>query len=232
MSPDDRTRAPQNDSGKPDTTDLHAQARDGDFAATTYRVLAGARGLIGDGSGWTFGAMARDRHGRPVGLSSERAVRFCLSGALLRAADDEGLAEPSEVYAGVQGGDEPRRLGATRVAFAMLAAASIFEARRSSLLAADKGEKRRPSNASPTALLSVAARLLQMDAQLPGFESSRVSVLMRLVWDMNDLSPKSRTRALSALDRAFDAAAALLHLTAGADESGTGGEAGKADDVR
>lgn len=45
--------------------------------------------------GWTRGAYARDRHGHPVNPTSARAVRFCATGALIRA-DFELHGEPFE----------------------------------------------------------------------------------------------------------------------------------------
>ena len=51
-------------------------------------LLAEAAQLIGDRRNWTTRALARDRHSHPVSPASERAVRWCLGGALLRAASE------------------------------------------------------------------------------------------------------------------------------------------------
>ena len=44
--------------------------------------------------GWTYGAFARDAHGREVPVLSRRAARFCGVGALDRAHHDLGLNVP------------------------------------------------------------------------------------------------------------------------------------------
>lgn len=45
--------------------------------------------MIDQRSGWTRDHFARDRHSRPASPSSERAVRFCVGGALLRATHEQ-----------------------------------------------------------------------------------------------------------------------------------------------
>jgi hypothetical protein len=52
-------------------------------------LLERADDLIGERSHWTRRALARDRHSKSVSVSSERAVRFCVGGALLRAATEQ-----------------------------------------------------------------------------------------------------------------------------------------------
>ena len=51
-------------------------------------LLADAAQLIRDRRNWTRRALARDRYSHPVSPASERAVRWCLGGALLRAASE------------------------------------------------------------------------------------------------------------------------------------------------
>jgi hypothetical protein len=51
-------------------------------------LLGDAAQLIQDRRKWTRRALARDRHSHPVSPASERAVRWCLGGALLRAASE------------------------------------------------------------------------------------------------------------------------------------------------
>lgn len=53
--------------------------------AEAAHLVARATELLKQRSGWTRRALARDRHSHLVSPSSERAVRFCASGALLRA---------------------------------------------------------------------------------------------------------------------------------------------------
>lgn len=52
-------------------------------------LLQRASQLIDQRSGWTRDHFARDRHSRPASPSSERAVRFCVGGALLRATHEQ-----------------------------------------------------------------------------------------------------------------------------------------------
>ena len=49
------------------------------------RLLPRAGSLVATRSSWTKHALARDRHGHRVLIESDRAVRFCAGGALLRA---------------------------------------------------------------------------------------------------------------------------------------------------
>jgi hypothetical protein len=65
--------------GEEATSDLDKQARE---------LLGIAAKLIAEPSAWTRREFARDRHSHPVSPSSQRAVRFCVSGALLRAASE------------------------------------------------------------------------------------------------------------------------------------------------
>jgi hypothetical protein len=51
-------------------------------------LLARAHELVSKPGGWTQGVFARAGNGRPVPLTSEKAVRFCISGAVLRAANE------------------------------------------------------------------------------------------------------------------------------------------------
>ena len=53
------------------------------------RLVLRVRELLASKSSWTRGTLARDRHSHRVSPTSERAVRFCLSGALIRAAGEE-----------------------------------------------------------------------------------------------------------------------------------------------
>lgn len=52
-------------------------------------LLARAYELLDFRSGWTRKHFARDRHSKPVSPASDRAVRFCAGGALLRAATEQ-----------------------------------------------------------------------------------------------------------------------------------------------
>lgn len=56
------------------------------------QVLSRAIALVE--AGWTYGAFARDHHGRKVPVFSPRAVRFCGLGAIERAHHDLGLDVP------------------------------------------------------------------------------------------------------------------------------------------
>jgi hypothetical protein len=51
------------------------------------RVIEGTRLVLAERSAWTKRAEARDRHGHPVAYDDPRAVRWCLTAALLRASD-------------------------------------------------------------------------------------------------------------------------------------------------
>ena len=71
------------------------------------RLLVRAHALISSSSGWTKGELARDRHSHPVSPTNPRAVRFCASGALLRAAGEQlgltiRLCRPGEAAAFVE----------------------------------------------------------------------------------------------------------------------------------
>lgn len=55
---------------------------------TAARILLEARKLISTPQTWTRRAFARDRHSHPVSPTSDRAVRFCVGGALIRAAGE------------------------------------------------------------------------------------------------------------------------------------------------
>jgi hypothetical protein len=57
-------------------------------ATAAGRLLVQAHELVQASRGWTKRALARDRHSHPVSPTSDRAVRFCASGALLRAAGE------------------------------------------------------------------------------------------------------------------------------------------------
>lgn len=57
------------------------------------QLVERAAELVKERSGWTRRALARDRHSRPVSPSSGRAVRFCASGALMRAYSEQSGIE-------------------------------------------------------------------------------------------------------------------------------------------
>src|SRR4051812_42814630 len=57
--------------------------------AQARELLAGASTLVAARAAWTRRVFARDRHSHPVSPSSERAVRFCVGGALLRATSEQ-----------------------------------------------------------------------------------------------------------------------------------------------
>ena len=70
-------------------------------------LIVRAAELIEDRSHWTKRVFARDRHSHPVAPSSERAVRFCLGGAILRAAAEEHnlrirLPRPGESFSPIE----------------------------------------------------------------------------------------------------------------------------------
>jgi hypothetical protein len=54
--------------------------------AADVAVLKRARQLIGRRGGWTLGGMCQNRHGEEVPITAAEACRFCVSGALHRAA--------------------------------------------------------------------------------------------------------------------------------------------------
>jgi hypothetical protein len=57
-------------------------------AAEAGQLLRRASQLVAERGGWTKSKLARDRHSKPVSPSDERAVRFCVGGALLRAVSE------------------------------------------------------------------------------------------------------------------------------------------------
>ena len=63
------------------------RARERDTEA--FHLILVARDIVDTPGAWTRKRLARDKHSHPVSPTSERAVRFCLSGALLRAASEE-----------------------------------------------------------------------------------------------------------------------------------------------
>jgi hypothetical protein len=73
------------------------------LGAEVVALLVHGRALIEKGH--TRGVYARDRHGHPVALTSEKAVRFCAAGALVRAEVDLFDAEwaQGDVEDGVEG---------------------------------------------------------------------------------------------------------------------------------
>ena len=78
--------------GPNDPEDKEISPADMDDIETSLRaglLLQRAAQLIDQRSGWTRDHFARDRHSRPVSPSSERAVRFCVGGALLRATHEQ-----------------------------------------------------------------------------------------------------------------------------------------------
>lgn len=78
--------------GPNDPEDKEISPADMDDIETSLRaglLLQRAALLIDERSGWTRDHFARDGHSRPVSPSSERAVRFCVGGALLRATHEQ-----------------------------------------------------------------------------------------------------------------------------------------------
>jgi hypothetical protein len=53
---------------------------------TTLEILQGARKLIATPETWTIGIGARDKYGEKTGFDEKNACRWCLWGALCRAA--------------------------------------------------------------------------------------------------------------------------------------------------
>ena len=60
---------------------------------TTRGLLRRARSIIEKPSRWNRESNARDRDGKPCHPHSNRAVKFCLYGAMDRAATPEGRAD-------------------------------------------------------------------------------------------------------------------------------------------
>lgn len=58
----------------------------GDQRPSLAEVLQRARELIADENNWCQGVYALNRHGRIVNVEDRFAVRFCMNGALARAA--------------------------------------------------------------------------------------------------------------------------------------------------
>ena len=56
--------------------------------ALERQIIETARALIADPACWTQGEFARDGDGNPASWKSPRATRFCIWGALHRAAYD------------------------------------------------------------------------------------------------------------------------------------------------
>lgn len=54
-------------------------------AAAIAETIDRAAGLL-EAKGWTQGAFARDRDGRPVSTGAENAACFCAAGAIIRAS--------------------------------------------------------------------------------------------------------------------------------------------------
>jgi hypothetical protein len=67
--------------------------------ARTLRILERARALIMDPKHWTYGTLARNADGRPIGIDSPGAVRFCAVGAIQRATLDVGEEGTQAIYA-------------------------------------------------------------------------------------------------------------------------------------
>lgn len=85
------------------------------------QLLKRATELIGVRSGWTRDHLARDRNSKPVSPSSERAVRFCVGGALFRAAHEQFDVQFRLARPGEQPDDEAElRLAPMREAFRLL----------------------------------------------------------------------------------------------------------------
>jgi hypothetical protein len=67
---------------------------------TETDILIKARELLARPGGWTRGALARaGRFGDPVAIGSPKATGFCLSGALMQAAEAEAeYADSTAIY--------------------------------------------------------------------------------------------------------------------------------------
>jgi hypothetical protein len=166
-------------------------------------ILTRAHALIGEPSSWTRGAMARDLRGRPVEFESSRAVRFCVAGALLRAAHDLGVPEARDAYVNTPSGTAVH-LTSTSVAAALLAAGSVGEKAFWEDLLSDE-IRAWAANSPEIAVLSIAAQLLQLDRTLEPFGTPRRTLLPHLVIEANDGRPASHPRTLRALQRGLAA---------------------------
>ena len=58
---------------------------------STTKILEEARSIIEDKKNWTKGSIALDAKGRDVWASSPQACRWCVSGAIVRAAESLNL---------------------------------------------------------------------------------------------------------------------------------------------
>lgn len=69
--------------------EVSAQGKDRDDVVKAVALLRGAQTVIADRSAWTKKVFARDRHSRQVSPISDRAVRFCAAGAIVRADHEQ-----------------------------------------------------------------------------------------------------------------------------------------------
>jgi hypothetical protein len=60
-----------------------------ELAVESLALLFRGGELLRERPAWTRGQFARDRHSKPVSPSSDRAVRFCAGGALMRATTEK-----------------------------------------------------------------------------------------------------------------------------------------------
>lgn len=75
--------------GRDETAAEEETAAESQVTVQARELLARASKLVAERSAWTRREYARDRHSHPVSPSSERAVRFCVGGALLRATSEQ-----------------------------------------------------------------------------------------------------------------------------------------------
>lgn len=150
-----------------------------------------------------------------MALTSPKAVRFCLAGALLRAAHDLGVGEPPEAYDGSSDGDPPR-LTTTATAFAVVSAGGVAQAKPFWPGVVNDEVRQWLAEDPTTAIFSISAQLLNHDRiHEPVDATPRTTTLVQLVINLNDVQPSSHARALDALDRGLHALEAIDRNTLG-----------------
>ena len=65
---------------------------------TAFEVLVAARELISDPEHWTQRVVARDQEGNPVLSCDQRAVCFCVAGAINRVCGTISVVKEAELF--------------------------------------------------------------------------------------------------------------------------------------
>lgn len=102
-------------------------------------ITCTALGLLSEPRRWTRRAWARDRHRHPVSALSVRAVRWCVGGALIRAAADPGLGLQVEDWLQDEAEQFPLPL---QLAFLELARTGMGFMRASGMAVEELGDER------------------------------------------------------------------------------------------